>query len=53
MKGAALETAMERYGKMVSLNRLRVSSSGALAAGREKEGELQTTSLEFEFHFFD
>ena len=24
---------------------------GALAAGREKEGELATTSLEFEFHF--
>ena len=23
---------------------------GALAAGREKEGELATTSLEFEFH---
>ena len=23
---------------------------GALAAGREKEGELVTTSLEFEFH---
>ena len=24
---------------------------GALAAGREKKGELATTSLEFEFHF--
>ena len=23
---------------------------GALVAGQEKEGELQTTSLEFEFH---
>ena len=28
MTGAALETAMERYGKIVSLNSLRVSSSG-------------------------
>ena len=26
------------------------ASRGALAAGREKEGELATTSLEFEFH---
>ena len=24
---------------------------GALAAGREKEGEVATASLEFEFHF--
>ena len=28
---------------------LRVSSPGALAAGRKKGGELKTTSLEFEF----
>ena len=28
---------------------LRASSPGAPAAGREKEGELATTSLEFEF----
>ena len=29
---------------------LRAISSGALAAGREKEGELKITSIEFEFH---
>ena len=29
---------------------LRASSPGALAAGLEKEGELVTASLEFEFH---
>ena len=36
MKGAALETAMERYGKIVSLNSLRVSSSGRPGGGAWK-----------------
>ena len=30
-------------------NSLRASSPGAVAAGREKEGELATMSLEFEY----
>ena len=28
------------------------ATQSALAAGREKEGELATTSLEFEFHLY-
>ena len=36
MKGAALETAMERYGQIVSLNSLRVSSSGRPGGGAWK-----------------
>ena len=31
------------------MNINRASARGALAAGREKEGELATTSLEFEY----
>ena len=37
-------------GSMNSALACEQASRGALAAGREKEGELATTSLEFEFH---
>ena len=50
LRGSILGLYRVRRCQIVVLVACKQALQGALAAGREKEGELATMSLEFEFH---